>query len=127
MSDRKWYLSIQQAIDELRDLVRCRCHPAYKDRGLHDPDCNCDDAEAVEVLANALPAVQPAHVNETPKSEHDAANMLTPDATAIREAADGLRKAADDLDGYVGKGYGDEYLELADRLDPPATKGAAHD
>ena len=26
----------------------------------------------------ALPAVQPAHVNETPKSEHDTANMLTP-------------------------------------------------
>jgi len=141
-------LSIEQAIAEMRDLVRCRCHPAYKDRGLHDPDCNCDDAEAVEVLANALPAVQPdplcecgmtgpckwteckapiltAHVNETPKSEHEAAVMLTPDAAAIREAADGLRKAADDLDGYVGKGYGDEYLELADRLDPPATKGGA--
>ena len=44
-------LSIEQAIAEMRDLVRCRCHPAYKDRGLHDPDCNCDDAEAVEVLA----------------------------------------------------------------------------
>ena len=26
----------------------------------------------------ALPAVQPAHVNETPKSEHEAAVMLTP-------------------------------------------------
>lgn len=26
----------------------------------------------------ALPAVQPCHVNETAKSEHDAANMLTP-------------------------------------------------
>ena len=44
-------LSIEQAIAEMRDLVRCRCHPAYKDRGLHDPDCNCDSAEAVEVLA----------------------------------------------------------------------------
>jgi len=70
-------LSIEQAIAEMRDLVRCRCHPAYKDRGLHDPDCNCDSAEAVEVLARALTAVQP-HVNETPKSEHDAAVMLTP-------------------------------------------------
>ena len=70
-------LSIEQAIAEMRDLVRCRCHAAYKDRGLHDPDCNCDSAEAVEVLANALPAVQPAHVNEKPKSEHDAANVLT--------------------------------------------------
>ena len=71
-------LSIEQAIDELRDLVRCRCHPGFKDRGLHDPDCNCDSAEAVEVLVSALPAVQPCHVNETPKSEHDTANMLTP-------------------------------------------------
>jgi len=52
MSDRKWYLSIEQAIDEMRDLVRCRCHPAFKERGLHDPDCNCDSAEAVEVLAH---------------------------------------------------------------------------
>jgi hypothetical protein len=72
-------LSIEQAIDELRDLVRCRCHPAFTERGLRDPDCNCDSAEAVEVLANALPAVQPdAHVNETQKREHDAANVLTP-------------------------------------------------
>ena len=46
-------LSIEQAIDELRDLVRCRCHPAFTERKLHDPDCNCDSAEAVEVLAHA--------------------------------------------------------------------------
>ena len=52
-------LSIEQAIDEMRDLVRCRCHPAFTERKLHDPDCNCDSAEAVEVLANAFPAVQP--------------------------------------------------------------------
>ena len=52
-------LSIEQAIAEMRDLVRCRCHPAFTERKLHDPDCNCDSAEAVEVLANALPAVQP--------------------------------------------------------------------
>ena len=36
----------------------------------------------------AFPAVQPAHVNETPKSEHDAANVLT--LTAER---DRLREA----------------------------------
>ena len=38
------------------------------------------------------PAVQPAHVNETPKSEHDAANMLT--LTAER---DRLRGALADI------------------------------
>ena len=35
----------------------------------------------------ALPAVQPAHVNETQKSEHDAANMLTLTAERDRLAA----------------------------------------
>jgi len=45
-------LSIEQAIAEMRDLVRCRCHPAFTERKLHDPDCNCDSAEAVEVLAH---------------------------------------------------------------------------
>jgi len=44
-------LSIEQAIAEMRGLVRCRCHPAFTERGLHDPDCDCDSAEAVEVLA----------------------------------------------------------------------------
>ena len=46
-------LSIEQAIAEMRDLVRCRCHPAFTERKLHDPDCNCDSAEAVETLARA--------------------------------------------------------------------------
>ena len=32
----------------------------------------------MEQLIRALPAVQPGHVNETLKSEHDDANMLTP-------------------------------------------------
>ena len=72
-------LTIEQAINELRDLVRCRCHSGFKDRGLRDPGCDCDSAEAVEVLVSALPAVQPdAHVNETPKSEHVPGDVLTP-------------------------------------------------
>lgn len=33
----------------------------------------------------ALPAVQPGHVNETPKSEHDARNMLTPATKGERD------------------------------------------
>ena len=56
----------------------------------HDPV-----AEAIR----ALPAVQP-----------DAREA------ALQEAANGLRKAAEELDGYVGSGYGDEYLELANSL-----------
>jgi DNA repair exonuclease SbcCD ATPase subunit len=45
---------VKQALAELQDDVRCRCHPAYKDRGLHDPDCNCDSAGAVQVVTDRI-------------------------------------------------------------------------
>jgi hypothetical protein len=45
---------VKQAIAELQDDVLCRCHPAYKDRGLHDPDCGCDSAEAVQVVVDRI-------------------------------------------------------------------------
>ena len=35
-------------------------------------------ADELIVAIRALPAVQPAHVNETPKSEHVPGDMLTP-------------------------------------------------
>ena len=46
--------AVDQAVAELRDVTRCRCAPAYTDRGLHDPQCECDSAEAVEILAARL-------------------------------------------------------------------------
>ena len=39
----------------------------------------------IDVARVALRAVQPAHVNETPKSEHDTANMLTPATKGERD------------------------------------------
>jgi hypothetical protein len=45
---------VKQSITELQDLVRCRCHPAYTGRGLHDPDCDCDSADAVQVVADRI-------------------------------------------------------------------------
>ena len=45
---------VKQSILELQDIVRCRCHPAYTGRGLHDPDCECDSAEAVKVVADRI-------------------------------------------------------------------------
>jgi hypothetical protein len=48
----------KQAIAELGDIVRCRCHPAYKDRKLHDPDCNCDSAEALKVVADRIKTLE---------------------------------------------------------------------
>lgn len=49
---------VKQAIAELQDVVRCRCHAAYKDRGLHDPSCECDSAEAVKVVADRIEALE---------------------------------------------------------------------
>jgi len=45
---------VKQSIAELQDLVRCRCHPAYTGRGLHDPDCDCDSADAVQVVVDHI-------------------------------------------------------------------------
>jgi len=43
---------VKQALAELQDLVRCRCDKAYKDRKLHDPDCHCDDADNMKIVAD---------------------------------------------------------------------------
>jgi len=45
---------VKQSIVELLDIVRCRCHPAYRDRGMQDPDCECDSADAVKVVADRI-------------------------------------------------------------------------
>ena len=49
---------VKQALAELGDIVRCRCHAAYTDRKLHDPDCNCDSAEALQIVADRIKALQ---------------------------------------------------------------------
>jgi hypothetical protein len=45
---------VKQCIAELQDLVRCRCNPAYTGRGMHDPDCDCDSADAVQVVVDYI-------------------------------------------------------------------------
>ena len=45
---------VRQSIAELQDIVRCRCHPAYRDRGMQDPDCECDSADAVQIVADRI-------------------------------------------------------------------------
>jgi hypothetical protein len=49
---------VKQALAELGDIVRCRCHAAYTDRKLHDPDCNCDSAEALQIVSGRVEALQ---------------------------------------------------------------------
>jgi hypothetical protein len=45
---------VDQAIAELQELVKCRCDPAYEDRGLHDPNCQCDYASEVKVIVDYI-------------------------------------------------------------------------
>ena len=45
------------AMAELQEVVRCRCDEAYRDRGLKDPQCECDSAEAVKVVADRIEAL----------------------------------------------------------------------
>ena len=54
MSDEELTL----AIAELQEVVRCRCDEAYRDRGLKDPHCECDSAEAVKVVASRIKALE---------------------------------------------------------------------
>lgn len=54
MSDKE---KVQQALAELWDVVKCRCDEAYRDRGLKDPHCECDSAEAVKVVASRIKAL----------------------------------------------------------------------
>ena len=54
MSDKE---KVQQALAELWDVVKCRCNEAYTGRGLHDPDCECDSAEAVKIVADRIKAL----------------------------------------------------------------------
>ncbi len=51
---------LQEAIEAVLELVDCRCIPAFKERGLHDPQCNCDYAGEVQAIIAALRAQQPA-------------------------------------------------------------------
>jgi hypothetical protein len=50
--------AVDGALAELDDLVRCRCIPAFKDRGMRDPDCDCDSADAVAIVRAALDAAE---------------------------------------------------------------------
>lgn len=45
---------VSQALAELWDIVRCRCHEAYTGRGLHDPDCECDSTDALQIVTDRI-------------------------------------------------------------------------
>ena len=107
-----------------------------------------DEVRAMWNAANALPAVQPAHVNETPKSEHEARDVLTvatnddwqPIGTAPKRRVidlwsveggrypDAVWGVCGDTEGWTdandhGNLEGGVFTHWRDRPAPPATKG----
>ena len=46
--------AVEQAMGELTDLTRCRCHEGFTSRNLRDPDCNCDSADAVKTVSTRI-------------------------------------------------------------------------
>ena len=81
---------VKQSIAELQDLVRCRCHHAYKDRGMHDPDCDCDSADAVQVVADRIEELEDKLTKAT------AALERCSDYSWARDALAELKGEADD-------------------------------
>jgi hypothetical protein len=76
MSDEE----LTQAIAELQEVVRCHCDEAFRDRGLQDPQCQCDSAEAVKVVANRIKALT--------KERDEAVHLARLRKTFIEEARD---------------------------------------
>lgn len=52
----------REALNEVRDDT-CRCHRSYVQRGMQDPDCNCDTAPYVATLL----AFIDAHPDQRPR------------------------------------------------------------
>ena len=99
---------VKQSIAELQDLVRCRCHDAYKDRGLHDPDCHCDSAEAPKVVAERIEELESKLA--TCKKYRDAYAECDRIATqAVRDLEVKLAKAVEGFEELARLGNGDRY------------------
>jgi hypothetical protein len=111
MTDAK----LTHAIAELREVVRCRCNEAYRDRGLKDPHCECDSADAVKVVADRIKALTEqltaarddakeaeAYADELEKDQVDLCRQLIAAEDKLAKVLNHIRK----MQGYV-----QEYLE----------------
>ena len=45
---------VKRSIEELQEITRCHCHPAYTDRGRHSPECHYYSWEAVKIVADRI-------------------------------------------------------------------------
>ena len=102
---------VKQSIAELQDLVRCRCHPAYKDRKLHDPDCECDNAENVKVVADWIERLE-ANIDLKADFIDGTMNQLAASDQRIEEleaklakAVEALEECVEEIDAYIQHQY----------------------
>lgn len=68
---------IKQALAELGDIVHCRCHEAYKDRNLQDPQCQCDSADALTTVSKHIEQLE-RELDEARHLQSCACNYDTP-------------------------------------------------
>ena len=101
MSDAE---QVQQALAELWDVVKCRCHEAYTGRGLHDPDCQCDSTDALQIVTHRIKA-------------------LTEQLAAARDDAKEAEAYAEELEAKLAEceKYRDAYAEC-DRIGAQAVR-----
>ena len=98
MTDDK---ELTQAMAELQEVVRCRCDEAYRDRGLEDPQCECDSADAVKVVANRIEALT-AKLATCEKYRDAYAECDRIGTQAVRDLEAKLAKAVEALEFYTG-------------------------
>lgn len=106
---------LTQAIAELQEVVRCRCDEAYRDRGLKDPQCECDSAEAVKIVARRIEAL----TEQLAAAQHDAKEAEAYAEEVERE----LRDTQDRANAFATKEY---YAKMrAERAEAKLAKAAA--
>jgi chromosome segregation ATPase len=87
---------VKQALAELGDVVRCRCHEAYKGRGLHDPDCQCDSAEALATVTKHIEALTAERDEHWKSFVH-----WRKEADALTEQLEAARADAKEAEAYA--------------------------
>ena len=91
---------LTQAMAELQEVVRCHCDEAFRDRGLQDPQCQCDSDEAVKVVADRIEALE-AKLSTCEKYRDAYAEMGRIGTQAVRDLEAKLAKAVEALDMLV--------------------------
>jgi chromosome segregation ATPase len=126
---------LTQAMAELQEVVRCRCDEAYRDRGLKDPHCECDSADAVKVVADRIKALteQLTAARADAKEAEAYAEELEKELRTTRMAQAVMDNTVADLEAKLAKAvealqwcamYGDGDVALATIAE---IKGESHD